>query len=290
MTAPAVKWAGGKTRLLPELHRRLPGDVHKRRHVELFAGGGALFFARQPARALLADKCLPLVEVYMALQAAPESVLRSLRGLVQHHGPDHYYAVRERFNAGRGKAAQMAAMFIYLNRAGFNGLYRQNSAGHLNVPFGRHRKSSLYRADELRRCASALERVHLRAGDFQEVARWSVLGKGDFVYLDPPYAPTSETSFAGYLAGGFTHDDHIRLRDLVRTLDRDGAKVMVSQADTIFTRDIYREFRVERVTATRSISRKASSRGPVHELVIRNYDGSTRKAKRRRMKKQERAV
>lgn len=271
--APPLKWPGGKGRLLPELVKRLPPDADRLRHVELFAGGGALFFHRRPARALLADNCAPLVELYSALQLDPEAVLRSLRALARHHSEAHYYAVRSRFNGGNGSEAQRAAMLLYLNRAGYNGLFRQNAAGEYNVPFGDARQSTLCQAERLRDCAQALEGARIHHGDFELCARTGVVGAGDFVYLDPPYVPICETSFHSYGAGGFHYDDHVRLRDLAEKLDRAGARVMISNSDTMFVRDIYRRWRIDPVDASRSIAARGKSRGKVRELVIRNYGG-----------------
>lgn len=271
---PVVKWAGGKTRLLPELVKRLPADYRSRRHVELFAGGAALLLHLRPTAGFLSDRNPHLVELYRVLQS-PElrrSFKLSLQGLARHHGREHYYKVRERFRRGEGTRAQASATFVYLNRAGFNGLYRENQRGEFNVPFGDVAQSSIYQPAVIDRCAVALQAVTVRHADFS-YARFLREGTEHFVYLDPPYAPTQRTSFSCYVAGGFHHEDHVRLLQLVRDLDQRGAKVMISNADTFFVRDLFRDFRIDVVQGSRSISRNADGRGRVSELVIRNYGG-----------------
>lgn len=269
-----VKWAGGKTRLLPELERRLPVDYRDRRHIELFAGGAALFFHMRPRRALLADRNMWLIELYRLLQRRPRTIKQAVQGHARHHSRDHYYRVRDRFNAQRGTLEQRVAMFLYLNRAGFNGLYRENASGQLNVPYGDATSASIYQPQAICACAEALgSNTTLIYRDFAQAARIAVRGWiGDFFYLDPPYAPTCRASFKTYVAGGFRHEDHVRLLHLVRELDAAGAKVMLSNADTFFVRDLFRNFRIDTVQGSRSISRDGNGRGRVRELVIRNYD------------------
>lgn len=269
VTAPVVKWAGGKARLLPELLARLPGDYEARRHVELFAGGAALGLHVAGERSLMLGDVNPhLVGLYRALRDDCAALRRSLSQLARRESRAAYYRVRSRFCAGEGTGVQRAAMFLYLNRLCFNGLYRENAAGHFNVPFGDGRAGA-YHPEALAAASDALQGCHLHAGDFEAARRR--LRPGDFVYLDPPYVPTERTSFAAYAAAGFRHEDHIRLRDFVRQLSDRGVPVMVSNSDTLFVRDIYREFRIEQVTATRSIAASGAKRGAALELLIRNY-------------------
>lgn len=272
--APVVKWAGGKTRLLPELVKRLPADYAQRRHVEMFAGGAALMLHTRPARSALVDRNGHLIELYRVLRDGDLAALkRSVVALTRHHGREHYYRVRLRFVKGKGTRVQRAAMFLYLNRAGFNGLYRENKRGELNVPFGDVAQGSIYQPGILSRCADALQGTTLMHLDFYDATRLREFAGdvGDFVYLDPPYAPTCRTSFSSYVGGGFHHEDHVRVLEVVRELDRRGAKVMISNADTFFVRDLFRDFRIDVVQGSRSISSKGAGRGRVSELLIRNY-------------------
>lgn len=271
---PVVKWAGGKTRLLGELVKRLPADYRHRRHVELFAGGAALLLHLQPAHGFLSDRNEHLVELYRVLQSPDlrRSFKQSLQGLARHHGRAHYYKVRERLVAGEGTRAQAAATFVYLNRAGFNGLYRENRRGEFNVPFGDVAQGSIYQPAVIDRCAAALREIRVAHADFRD-AQCIDPGYPHFVYLDPPYAPTQRTSFSCYLGGGFHHEDHVRVLELLRELDRKSVKVMISNADTFFVRDLFRDYRIDVVQGSRSISRNGDGRGRVSELIIRNYGG-----------------
>lgn len=271
---PVVKWAGGKTRLLPELVKRLPDDYAQRRHIELFAGGAALMLHTRPARSVLVDRNEHLIELYRVLQGGDVAALkRSVVALTRHHGREHYYKVRARFVKGSGTRVQRAAMFLYLNRAGFNGLYRENKRGELNVPFGDVAQGSIYQPTALSGCAAALKGTSLMHSDFYAAAMFRELvgDGGDFLYLDPPYAPTCRTSFSSYVGSGFHHEDHFKVLELVREFDRRGAKVMISNADTFFVRDLFRDFRIDVVQGSRSISSKGDGRGRVPELLIRNY-------------------
>lgn len=275
MAESPIKWVGGKGRLLPTIRRYLPEGIEDMPIVELFAGGAALTFDLEPPAALLIDNNLHLMRMYRALRDEREPVIRSLRQLARRYSREHYYRVRTRFNDWqRARPSQtVAAEFLYLNRGGYNGLFRQNGAGGFNVPFGDRARGSLVDVEKLRRASSVLGSTLLCCGDFETARANHVAWSNAFVYADPPYAPTSAASFHGYLAGGFRHDDHVRLRDFVLELGRDGARVMVSNADTPFVRDIYRQpgWRIRKVSNTRSVSRDGRARGKVQELLITNY-------------------
>lgn len=280
---PFLKWAGGKRRLAPELLRRLPDDFAARAYAEPFAGSAALFFAlpEAPRRVLLNDTCAPLINVYEWLRINPHGLIARVQRLLRGY-PDNYYGVRDRFNAGSQRGILPAAYFLYCNAACFNGIYRENASGDFNVPVGRPARGGRPKLDypALRLCAARLSVPRRRRGaeiqlarlDFQRAAESFADPARCFYYFDPPYAPLDGTSFRGYSAEGFRHDDHVRLRDFARFLTRRGGRVMVSNADTLFVRDIYREFRVESLRAPRSISCTGKSRAAgARELIIRNY-------------------
>ena len=269
--APFVKWAGGKGRLLSQLRPLLPPGVDRMRHVEPFVGGGAFFFARGPERALLADVNEALIATYHAVRDDFERVADALDALARRHSKEHYYRVRDRYNRGRQMASSSrAAMFIYLNKTCFNGLHRVNRRGEFNVPVGAYKRPKILDAAGLRRASDLLQNVEIRCASFE-----SLLEKakpGDFVYFDPPYAPVSETaSFTAYARDGFSPDDQVRLHDVYRVLDRRGCKLMLSNSDVPFIRELYRHYRVDRVAAPRAINCNAQKRGRVTELVVRNY-------------------
>lgn len=281
MTDPLVKWAGGKRRLTVELERRLPVDVERRRHVELFAGGAALYFARRPRHALLADVCAPLVVLYQAVQCFPDRVERSVRRHASKHSREHYGRTRKRFNRlvlGLGELGRVgvetkvaiAGAMLYLNRAGYNGLYRVNRRGEFNVPWGNRLAGAINRPGVIRDTSELLTGTTI----MQQCFRMSAphVGREDFVYLDPPYPPDEQgNGFHAYGAGGFHYDEHVELRDAAARMAGTGARVMVSNADTPFVRDVWRDWRVETVTVQRSIGATAARRRRVREVVIRSY-------------------
>lgn len=270
---PFLRWVGGKARLLPELEARLPADVEERRHVEPFLGGGAFFFARRPKRALLADVNERLVEAYVAVRDEVEGLISELFLHSREHQlapAKHYSAVREQFNLGPAwfSPVELAAMLIYLNKTGFNGLYRVNASGAFNVPFG---KRATFEPDVegLREASRALAGVEIVCGDFEQVLLEHG-APGDFIYLDPPYDPASATSnFASYAAGGFGMDDQARVGRVLGRALLEGTPAMLSNHDTPAMRRLYRGLRIEGIEAPRSVG--AKTREAARELIVRTY-------------------
>lgn len=272
VATPIVKWVGGKGRLLAQLGPLLPPAAEERRHVEPFMGGAAMFFARQPQRALLSDVNPELVGVYQAVRDDVEGVITALSRLAAAgHAAEAYYGVRTRYNTER-RASQTsrAAMFLYLNKTCFNGLHRVNRRGEFNVPAGKYKNPRIVDADNLRAASAALATAEIRRAGFEEL-----LGSarpGDFVYLDPPYVPMSMTaSFTAYAQEGFGPADQERLRDVYRELDRRGCRLMLSNSDVPFVRELYREWRIDVVMAPRAVSCDGAKRQSVAEVVVRNY-------------------
>ena len=268
---PFLKWVGGKGKLRHALAALLPPGVGLMRHVEPFLGGGALFFARAPERALLCDINPDLIATYEAVRDDPESVIAQLRRLSRLHDETCYYDQRERYNQRAHKTrAERAAQFIYLNKTCFNGLYRVNRKGAFNVPMGRYTNPNIADADTLRAASACLSTATLRCAPFETLL--SEVRPGDFVYLDPPYEPVSRTAnFTSYAQDGFSQEKQTQLRDVYRELDRRGAKLMLSNSDVPFIRDLYRGYQVDTVLAPRAVSCDARTRGAVSEVVVRNY-------------------
>lgn len=270
--SPFLKWVGGKGRLIPLLEPMMPTGVAKMRHVEPFVGGGALFFHRAPARALISDVNSSLVDTYLAIRDDVDSVIEALgRFAARHAAGSEYYAVRERYNREKSASrAERAAMFVYLNKTCFNGLHRVNRRGEFNVPEGRYTNPRILDEVGLRNASVALSKADIRCQGFEALVESA--RPGDFVYFDPPYAPVSETSnFTSYSEDGFSHADQTRLRDVYRALDRRGCKLMLSNNDVPSIRELYKEFRIDVVPAARAINCRADRRGPVAEVVVRNY-------------------
>ena len=269
--APFVKWVGGKGRLLSQLRPLLPLGVEHMRHVEPFVGGGALFFSRRPGRALLTDINPTLVATYAAIRDDVDAVIAALRGLAGRHSKERYYQVRERYNQGRRvSVSRRAATFIYLNKTCFNGLHRVNRKGEFNVPVGAYKNPRILNEEGLRAASEALQHTRLECAPFDSLLENAK--PGDFVYFDPPYEPVSQTaSFTSYAQDGFSRDDQTRLRDVYKALDRRGCKLMLSNSDVPFIRDLYKAFNITTVAAPRAINCDAKKRGKVSEIVARNY-------------------
>jgi DNA adenine methylase len=252
----------------------LPKGAELMRHVEPFFGGGAMFFARAPERALLCDVNPALINVYESVREHVDDVIVELEKLASEHEADDarsYYRVRERYNRSRSLSpTQRAACFVYLNKTCFNGLHRVNRRGEFNVPAGRYKNPRILDAELLRSASRALQHAELRLGSFEHLL--SSAKPGDFVYFDPPYEPMSSTaSFTAYAQDGFRREDQMRLRDVFAALDKRGCKLMLSNSDVPFVRDLYRAFKLDTVLAPRAINRDATKRGPVSELLVRNY-------------------
>jgi DNA adenine methylase len=270
--SPIVKWVGGKGGLLPQLIPLLPPGVELMRHVEPFLGGGALFFRRGPARALLCDINQALIDTYSAVRDEVESVIAWLTGLASEHNAEQYYQVRELYNEDKGlPRAKRAAAFIYLNKTCFNGLHRVNRHGQFNVPLGRYENPRIVDPDRLRVASQVLSSVELRCEPFESLLR--LAKPGDFVYFDPPYEPVSRTAhFTAYDRDGFSREDQIRLRDVFNELDRRGCRLMLSNSDVPVIRDLYRGYHLTQVAALRAVNCDGRNRGRVSELVVRNYE------------------
>ncbi len=268
---PFVKWVGGKGRLLSQMRPLLPSGIEHMRHVEPFVGGGALFFSRRPGRALLTDINPTLVAAYCEIRDDVQGVIAVLRGLAGRHSKESYYQVRERYNQGRRvSASRRAAMFIYLNKTCFNGLHRVNRKGEFNVPVGSYENPRILNEEGLYAASRALKHAQLQCAPFDALLEDAK--PGDFIYFDPPYEPVSQTaSFTAYDRNGFSQEDQTRLRDVYKALDRRGSKLMLSNSDVPFIRDLYKDFNIDTVAAPRAINCDAKKRGKVSEVIIRNY-------------------
>ena len=269
---PFLKWAGGKGRLLTQLLPMLPHGVEHLRHVEPFAGGAAMYFARRPPRALLSDCNAALIRTFEAVRDHVDHVIDRLRDLSERHQPQHYYRVRARYNAHREtlSLADHAAYFIYLNKTCFNGLHRVNRKGEFNVPIGRYRNPAIADEATLRAASSSLAGATLMHNNFEHLLQSA--RPGDFIYMDPPYQPLSTTAnFTSYDRGGFSPDDQARLSDVFAVLDRRGCRLMLSNSDVPLIRHLYRHFRLNTVLAPRAINSNAAARGHIAEIVVRNY-------------------
>ena len=230
-----------------------------------------MFFSRRPTRALLSDVNAELINTYSCIRDNVDRVIRALGMLARKHDSQTYYDVRTRYNqSARLAPATRAAMFIYLNKTCFNGLHRVNRQGEFNVPVGRYKNPTILNEGVLRSAAKQLKHADIQCRGFEALVQSA--SPGDFVYFDPPYEPVSTTaSFTSYAAGGFGREEQTKLRDVYAELDRRGCKLMLSNSDVPFIRELYRDFSIKTVAAPRAINCNAKRRGRVNEVVVRNY-------------------
>jgi DNA adenine methylase len=274
--APFLKWAGGKGQILSYLLPMVPegfGTYH-----EPFIGGGALFFALVSrglvTKAVLGDLNEELMTTYRAVRNRHRLLTEALRRMEERYLSEQsqskfYYTVRE---SRPVSTVNLAARFVFLNKTCYNGLYRVNRLGKFNVPFGRYTKPRICDENGLGNASKALKRAQLVRGPFEKAL--AEAREGDFVYLDPPYQPLNKTSnFTSYTSNGFAFEDQQRLAREFARLDRLGVFVMLSNSDHYLISQLYGKsnYCIEEVKANRAINCNARGRGPVSELVVRNY-------------------
>lgn len=290
---PFVKWAGGKGQLLDQLEALLPHDFPTRRdlvYVEPFVGGGAMLFhmlAKFPniTKAVINDVNRDLVTCYRTIKSNPEELIDKLTEMqvdYQSKGCERdrkelYYSKRERYNSRAAGEVETAALFIFLNKTAFNGLYRVNAKGGFNVPFNRAKNPLICDAETIRADSELLQKVDILCGDFEGVA--NVVNAPAFLYFDPPYRPLTQTAaFTAYSKDGFGDDEQTRLADFCRRLDAGGHQWLLSNSDPhntnpedMFFEKLYAGYDIQRVYASRTINSDANGRGKITELAIRNY-------------------
>ena len=272
---PFLKWVGGEPQLLEQMEPLLPPSF--KRYFEPFVGGAALFFDlhakgrltanTSSSRAFLRDVNHELVDAYVAVRDHVEALIEALQE--HRYESDYYYEVRA-LKPAEMPLPKRAARTIFLNKTGYNGLYRVNKSGQFNVPFGRFTKPSFCDVENLTACSRALQKVSIEHGDFASVLDHAK--KGDFVYFDPPYVPLSPTSdFTAYIPGGFGEPEQRKLAKVFAKLAQRGVFVMLSNSDTPLVRELYAGFRIDTVYASRSVNSNASRRGKLTEVVVRSY-------------------
>ncbi len=266
---PVVKWAGGKRALLPALLSLSPQRF--RCYFEPFLGGASFFLALRPAQATLGDANAELIGLYCTVRDSPSEVMAALDALQPFvEDPESYYRIRSTQPASL-TPPQRAARFIFLNKAGFNGLYRVNRRGEFNVPFGTHAsRPTLYDAPNLAAVSRLLRGATLKNADFEDVL--GDAGEGDFAYLDPPYAPLTPTAnFTQYTSSSFSEGDQTRLASAVQRAVERGCHVLVSNSDTALVRALYGRYKLHRLRASRNINSDGAKRQKITELAIQAY-------------------
>jgi DNA adenine methylase len=277
---PVLKWAGGKSQIVPRILELLPEQIET--YFEPFVGGGAVFFALAREgrfrRAVIGDSNRDLLCVYRALQTDAERVIRALADM--EYSEREYYRIR----ASKPKAQHArAARVIYLNKTGYNGLYRVNRSGEFNVPFGRYVQPTICDAPNLRAVGTALAGVEIAEADFAETCKRAK--PGDAVYLDPPYVPLSRTSnFTAYDRHPFDIGEHRRLARVFGRLGARGVLSVLSNSDTSETRALYGGFELHGVQVARSINSRTTARGRIGEILVVNRPPPSRGKKLRQLR------
>jgi DNA adenine methylase len=286
---PFIKWAGGKSQLLEEIRKKYPAKIE--RYCEPFVGGGAVLLDVlanfQPKEVLINDINPELTNTYIQIRDNAESVIAMLTEMQEafwkmdnDERKIHYYSKRDRFNElikTSETSVEKAALFIFINKTCFNGLYRVNGKGLYNVPIGSYKKPPICDAKNIRLISRLLQNVEVQCGDYSKCADY--IDNNTFVYIDPPYRPLSETSsFTSYAKTEFGDEQQIQLGHFIEQISEKGAKVVASNSDPHntdenddFFDDIYKMFFIDRVAATRMINSKSNGRGAVSELLICNY-------------------
>ncbi len=295
---PFLKWAGGKGQLIPQLQKLIPQEFVNagriKKYIEPFLGGGAFFFwlcnEFEMDEAILIERNLEVADTYKTVRDNVKLLIKELKDLEMQYvsaneegREELYYLSRQGFNAIRKQkksavsSVHQSALIIFLNKTCFNGLYRVNSKGEFNVPFGRYKNPLICNEGNLIASSESLKRAKILSGDFSQCLQGAE--KGAFIYFDPPYRPISTTSsFTSYSKDVFDDDEQRRLRDVYEELDKLGAFVLLSNSDPknlnsedSFFDDLYKGYRIERVKANRIINCCADKRGEINEILVTNY-------------------
>lgn len=270
---PFVKWAGGKRQLLAQIRERMPREYN--RYYEPFIGGGAVVFDLLPENALINDINEALINAYVQIRENVDSFLDNINRIDSAIGEDgkaYYYSMRNLYNMKLEKMQydiELAALFVFLNKHCFNGLYRVNSKGLFNVPYNNSKRVS-YDEESIRMTSDYLKRVTITTGDFEDACRNA--GRGDFVFLDSPYAPLNPTSFESYTKEGFTLESHERLARLYDELTERGCYCMLTNHNTELIEQLYgnKGYTISVVNVKRMINSDANNRKG-QEVIICNY-------------------
>lgn len=272
LVIPVVKWVGGKRQLLDEITPLLPKRITS--YCEPFLGGGAVLFSLQPSKAIINDINEDLMLVYEVIRDDVEGLIKSLEQY--ENTSEYFYKIRDidrdkDFYYSMSKVAR-ASRLIYLNKTCFNGLFRVNSSGEFNSPFGHYKNPNIVNEPVLRAVNKYFNanKIQIYNEDFEVTLKR--VNKGGFVYLDPPYDPVSDTAnFTGYNKSGFNRKEQERLKECCDDLTRRGVNFMLSNSATAFIKELYQDYDITIVKAKRAINSNASKRGAVEEVLIRNY-------------------
>ena len=272
LLSPILKWVGGKRQLLSEIIPLI--DESCDNYVEPFIGGGAVLFRLQPKKAIINDYNTELINVYRTVRDDLNGLLALLKEHEKYNSSDYYYEVRALDRTpdfDKMSNLERAARIIYLNKTCYNGLYRVNSLGQFNSPYGKYKNPNIVNEVVLRAISKYLNgnEISIRSGDYKDVL--NDIEKNSFVYLDPPYMPiSSSSSFTGYTEGGFGYDKQVELKEECDKLNSKGVHFLQSNSDCEEIRELYKAYRIKVVKAKRAINSDAKKRGQINEVLIYN--------------------
>lgn len=272
---PFVKWAGGKSRVAKQISSFFPTEFN--RYYEPFLGSGAIYFTISPQEGLLNDLNKYLIGTYEIIKDKPEELISKLKIIdLEYHSlkdleqkAEYYYNARTEYNSITRMNIRKAALFIFLNKAGFNGMYRENNKGEFNIPFGKHNRCLICDETNIRVVSSNIHEIKFSSGDYKSALK--LASRGDLVYLDPPYIPISKTSnFTQYQKEGFGYNEHVRLRDFALKLHDMGCYIVISNSSCNESKALYSNdvFYIHTINVTRQIH---FSRKVVPEIVVTNF-------------------
>lgn len=265
-----VKWAGGKKQLIEQFKPFFPKEIN--RYFEPFVGGGAVAFYiikhYKPKMVFISDSNKELINTYLVIRNDVEKLISKLKEYKKKHSKKFYYKIRAENPKGLS-SLERAVRLIYLNKTCFNGLYKVNSKGEFNVPMGNYNNPAIVNEKDLREVSKLLKNTKISAQQFNKIE--SKVRKNDFVYFDPPYYPLKKKSFTTYTKERFLDKEQKELARLFKALDKKGAKVMLSNSDSAFIRELYRDYKIDEVEANRAINSDAEGRGKINEIIVTNY-------------------
>jgi DNA adenine methylase len=274
---PYLKWAGGKRQLLSEIKKYLPNNVQNYTYYEPFIGAGAVFFELQPQKAIINDFNTQLILTYTVIKENVEELIKLLKKHKNRNDEEYFYEIRSldrnAIKFDELTNVEKAARLIFLNKTCFNGLYRVNSQGLFNVPYGKYKNPAICEEIVLRQISKYLNahEIDILNGDFEQAVKTA--DKNSFIYFDPPYHSPDKTTFTGYQADGFDEEEQARLRNVVIRMTNQGSKCLLSNSDTEYIRKLYDYdfFEIISVQAKRYINSDSAGRGNVNDVLIKNW-------------------
>ena len=271
---PILKWVGGKRQLLSEISPLIPGEFDK--YFEPFVGAGAVIFDLLPNKAVINDLNAELINVYQAIKHSPDELIELLQEHTNNNDKEYFYRVRELDRqAGYDDLSSVfkASRTIYLNKTGFNGLYRVNKAGQFNTPWSRYKNTRKLEADNILAMSKYFNEneIEILNTDYKEAL--NTVSNGDFVYFDPPYLPISPSSaFVSYTSDGFGIEQQIELKETCDLLNNKGVKFLLSNSYHPFLLELYQDYNIKIVEARRNVNSKGHKRGKIREILVSNYE------------------